>query len=364
MMILDARTASVHFPGIGRYVVNLARALLATAPELPLTLLYDPTAPTRLTLPPAPRIAYPWSPFALSQQWRLPRLLRRLGAQLYHSPYYLMPYRLSLPVVVTCYDLIPLIWPQFFSPGQRLLYRLMHWLALAAAHTVLAISETTRADLIRYLRLDPRRCVVTPLAADPAFTPQEPASVARVRQRYGLPENYVLYCGSNKPHKNLPRLVRAFAALPPTTPPLVIAGHWDRRYPQSQRLAVAIGLAGRVKFIGAPPEEDLAALYSGATVFVFPSLYEGFGLPVLEAMACGAPVICAHTSSLPEVAGEAALFFDPCDETALTQALATVLQDADWRDELRTRGLRRAAQFDWQTTAALTAAVYRNVIVR
>ena len=371
---LDARTATDHFPGIGRYVVNLAHALARIAPGLPISLLYGPSAnPTRLSLPALPRLDCSASPFSLRQQWVVPGQLRRARAALYHSPYYLMPYRPGVPTIVTVYDLIPLVHPQYFSAAQRLIYRLAHLLALQTADIILAISQATKADLIRYCHLSPERVVVTPLAADAHFTPQSPESIASVRQRYALPGNYVLYFGSNKPHKNLVRLVEAFGKsqignrklvlsyVEGSEIALVIAGHWDARYPQAKAMVERLALADRVVFLGPVPEEDLPALYSGATLFVFPSLYEGFGLPVLEAMACGAPVICSNTSSLPEVVEDAALMVNSLDTEELATAMSRVLADETLRQEMRQKGLAQAARFSWERTARETLAVYRQV---
>jgi glycosyltransferase involved in cell wall biosynthesis len=364
--VLDARTATDHFPGIGRYVAGLSAALGRVAPELDLTLLRDPgAAATRLALPPLPLAGCRVSPFAPAQQWRVPAELRRLQATLYHSAYYLMPYLAGVPTVVTLYDLIPLVWPAYYTATQRLIFRVGHRLALAAARMTLVISEATRQDLARYFRVDPARIAVTPLAADPAMRPPPPGQVSAVLKKYNLPEHYVLYVGSNKPHKNLARMVAAWSELPHLKggieSSLVIAGHWDARYPEARQLAAERGLAQNVRFLGPVAEMDLPALYGGARLFVFPSLYEGFGLPVLEAMACGAPVLCSNTSSLPEVAGDAAFLVDPQDETAMTAALAQALADEALRMRLRTAGLARAAQFSWDRTAQATLEIYQRV---
>jgi alpha-1,3-rhamnosyl/mannosyltransferase len=186
-----------------------------------------------------------------------------------------------------------------------------------------------------------------------------------VRRKYGLPEYFVLYLGSNKPHKNLGRLVEAWAQFRNSKfeiRSLVVAGHWDSRYPQAQQKATELGLGEAVRFLGDVSEADLPALYNLATVFAFPSLYEGFGLPPLEAMACGTPVVCANTSSLPEVVGDAALLFDPLDVPALAAALAQALSDADLRTALHARGLARARLFSWERTARETLAVYRQAV--
>lgn len=363
-IVLDARTATDHFPGIGRYVVNLAHALTQIAPDLDLVLLRDPSAQSRLSLPNLRAADCTISPFSIQQQWIVPKQLRDMRAWLYHSPYYLMPYRTGVPAVLTCYDLIPLIYPQYFSAAQRLIYRLAHFLGLKTARAILSISEATRSDLVRHFHIDPQRIVVTPLGADAHFTPQPPNRIAEVRQRRVLPERYVLYFGSNKPHKNLVRLVQAWKLRISDSgfrnARLVIAGQWDERYDEAKQLVEQAGVKDRVVFTGPVSDADLPALYSGATLFVFPSLYEGFGLPALEAMACGTPVACSNTSSLPEVVGEAALTFDPLSVEAIAQTIHRALSDADLRADRRQKGLERAAQFTWERTAQQTLQVYET----
>jgi glycosyltransferase involved in cell wall biosynthesis len=360
-MVLDARTATDHFPGIGRYVVNLAAALHRVEPELDLALLHDPAAPaTRLTLPDLPRIECPISPFSPRQQSVVPGLLHRTGARLYHSAYYLMPYRPGVRSVVTVYDMIPLVYPAYYAATQRVVFRAAHTLALRTVRLGLCISQATRADVAQRFGVSPTRLRVTPLAADPAMTPQSAPTVDELRARCGLPPRYALYLGSNKPHKNLVRLIDAWADACRRAPDctLVIAGHWDARYPEVKARTAARGLEDRVHFTGPVAESDLPALYSGAECFVFPSLYEGFGLPVQEAMACSCPVVCANTSSLPEVAGDAARLVDPTDTEALAAALSEVLADTDLREAMRRRSLAQAARFTWEETARLTLAAY------
>lgn len=366
-IILDARTATDHFPGIGRYVVNLAGALKRVAPDLDLSLLRDSTTPAqRLTLPDLPAIDCAVSPFALSQQWRVRRALRGMRAALYHSPYYLMPYRPGMAAVFTCHDLIPLIFSQYFRAQQRLVYRFTHQLALNSAQMTVAVSQSTKHDLQRFFRVNPDRIVVVHEGVDAHFQPPSHAAIARVKQHYSLPARYMLYFGSNKPHKNLGRLVEAFAQLRLNDQGagigLVIGGHWDPRYPEAKQSIEKLGLTDYTRFIGPVADDDLPALYGGAELFVFPSQYEGFGLPVLEAMACGAPVVCSNRSSLPEVAGDAALLCDPSDVSALAQAMEYIVVDRARQVEWRERGLARAAQFTWARTAWQTVDVYRSVL--
>lgn len=387
--VLDARTAGPHFPGIGRYVRSLAGALaLQLEPSERLTLLVDPqlTLPTgRLPTGMVPTVPLVASPFSIGQQWRVPQAVRRLAADVYHSPYYLMPYRTAAPTVLTVYDIIPLRYPEYSSTRSRLLFRLATRLALGSAQRVIAITENARQDFIREFGIRPERIATIPLAADAAFQPQPAPVIEAVRARHQLPERFVLYVGSNKPHKNLTGLVTAWAELvsgrggdagsaPTGTLPtgrlpggdaasgaeLVIAGAWDPHYPEARQLADSLG-DGRIRWLGQVADADLPGLYAAATVFVFPSLFEGFGLPVIEAMACGTPVICSNVTALPEVAGDAAIQIDPEDTAGLAQALGRVLQDKALQDDLRERGLRRAADYSWERTAAQTLEVYRQL---
>jgi alpha-1,3-rhamnosyl/mannosyltransferase len=356
--VLDARTATPHFPGIGRYVRSLASALVPLlAPEERLTLLVDPLQP--LTLAGAASVSLAASPFSPSQQWRGRGSLAALSADLYHSPYYLMPYFPGAPTVLTVYDVIPLRYPQFSSGRSRLLFRLTTRLALRAARSVIAITENARQDFIGEFGVRPERISAVPLGVDPAFRPAAEAERDAVRAKFGLPARFALYLGSNKPHKNLVTLVRAWMAAPQTGAELVIAGAWDERYPEARRLAEQSG-ATTIRWIGRVAEADLPALYSAAEVFVFPSLFEGFGLPVVEAMACGTPVICSNVTALPEVAGDAAVLIEPEDTASIETALSRVLGSADLRADLRERGLARAAQFSWETTARRTLEIYRQ----
>jgi glycosyltransferase involved in cell wall biosynthesis len=373
-LVLDARTATDHFPGIGRYTFSLAQAMapLLNATER-LTLVRDPSEPSSRDLAALAGeqvhvTEAAVSPFSLAQQWRIPGLLRRLACDLYHSPYYLMPYWPRLPTVVTVYDLIPLLFPQVVSARARLLFRWATALALRAATCVIVTSEATRRDLLRTYQLPSGKVAVIPLAADTGFHPQGPAQIKDTRRRYDLPERYALYLGINKPHKNLERLVEAWhriaqpSAAPSrgAAPILVIAGAWDVRYPECRQRVQALCLDDDVRFLGPVPEEDLPALYSAAMLFVFPSLYEGFGLPVLEAMACGTPVVCSDTSSLPEIVGQAALTFDPLDPAGMAAEIEAALYDEARREKMREKGLERALEYSWTETARRTLRVYRR----
>jgi glycosyltransferase involved in cell wall biosynthesis len=365
-IILDARTITYHFPGIGRYVFNLAQAmrpLLHPGEELVLLRDITQSSPWSLDFLAGEQVQWidvPLSPFSLQQQWVIPSLLRLLQANLYHSPYYMMPYWPGASTIVTLHDLIPLRYPQYFTPVQRLIFAVTARLAVRTACRVIVVSQATATDLHSFFNLPASRLTIIPEAADPIFCPQPVQTIAILRVRLSLPEQYVLYFGSNKPHKNLVRLVEAWANLQPQSVKLIIAGVWDDRYPQAKIKAAELGLSGSIQFLGPVSEADLPALYSGATAFIFPSEYEGFGLPVLEAMSCGVSVACANTSSLPEVAGNAALLFDPTRVEAMAEALSQLITNADLCADLRGRGLRQAGQFSWQQAAHQTLELYRG----
>jgi glycosyltransferase involved in cell wall biosynthesis len=367
IVAIDARTATPHFPGIGRYVGSLIRHLAALPSEFSFAMVLDRPAEEGGLLPQqAVMIHSRHSVRSLSQQWAVRADLHRAGVSLYHSPFYLMPYWPGLPVVVTFYDLIPLLYPRYFTLFQRTVYRFGHALALRRASHAIAISESTKKDLIDEFEIPRAAVSVISLAAGAQFVRVSLERIEAVRAAYGLPERYVLYVGANKPHKNLPRLVESWAMLvrdgriPGVH--LVIAGPWDLRYPEAKAIAAQEGLAGKVIFVGEVPEKDLPALYSGAMLSVLPSQYEGFGLPVLEAMACGTPVLCSTVSSLPEVAGDAAAFCDPGDTSDMAEKLALLLSDRERLGELAEKGIRRAATFTWERTARETLAVYREVL--
>ena len=321
-IVIDGRTATSHFPGIGRYVTNLARNMAGVETDMSVSLIQNPSASSRN--PALKSIPCSLSPFSLRQQWVVPGLLKKNRAALYHSPYYLMPYHLPVPTVLTCYDVIPLIFPEYFTSWQRIVYKVANKLAFRTASKVIAISETTRHDAIRLFGIGENRIQAIPLGVDTRFTASPGPAVGEVRRKYELPDQYVLYVGTNKPHKNLVRLIEAWGIIHRDAAPryaLVIAGYWDGRYPEPKRLAEQMDLSGSVLFTGPIDDRDLPALYTGATLFVFPSLYEGFGLPVLEAMACGTPVACSRTDALAEVAGDVATLFDPVDITLWRIAL-------------------------------------------
>jgi glycosyltransferase involved in cell wall biosynthesis len=364
--VLDARTATPHNPGIRRYVTNLARATsdLLREDEV-LTVLHLRDEPVALGASSAVRAeAVDISPRAFAQQWILPRRLRALEADVYHSPYTLMPYRTPVPSVLTLHDLIPIVYPEHRSGWSQLSVRLATRLALWAADRVVVVSESTQKDLLDHFNVAASRVSVIPEAPDPTFYPRPAHAVEDLRARYDLPDHFALYLGSNEPRKNLTRLIEAWARVVDEDPEavLVVAGQWlpDHEAPRTRADALDLG-ASNLRWLGAIPGDDLACLYTAATMFVFPSLYEGFGLPPLEAMACGTPVACSDVSSLPEVVGDAAVTFDPTRVDAIAEALLRLWTSPNLLMDLWARGIRRAQRFRWADAARQTIALYREL---
>ena len=375
---LDLRFVNDHFPGIGRYVFSLASALVSLDAPHEFVFLSTSDAPRRTHERPGSfaaantrydlghllrasqvrALAAP-PPFSVAGQVALPALLRQARADLFHAPYYLFPYAgLPCPVVVTLYDIIPRLFPRESSLRARLFFDLSTRLALWSARRVITLSRCARDDIARVYRVSPARIDVVYSAADARFRPADPAIVAEVKTRYRLPERYILCVASDKPHKNVGTLVEAWrrsaSGRCEAAPLLVLAGHRDRGVLSFDHPAI--------RDLGAVAEADLPALYSDALIFVYPSRYEGFGLPPLEAMACGAAVICSRAGSLPEVVGDAALLIDPDDPGALAAAIDRVLADTALRAALSDAGRRRAATFSWRRAAEETLKVYARAV--
>lgn len=309
-----------------------------------------------------PRVRIPW------EQMLAPALLRLGAADVYHGVLNVVPLACPTPSVVTIHDLSAFLFPQTFRRVNRLYTQWAIRVAARRARYILAVSEFTRSEIVRWLGVAPERVVVTPNAADARFTPPDPAALEAFRRRAGLPDRFALFLGTLEPRKNLPLLLEAYARIArQIDAPLLVGGAKGWLYEPILARAEQLGLGDRLRFVGYIDQEDQALWYAAATVFVFPSLYEGFGMPPLEAMACGTPVIVSNSSSLPEVVGDpaagpeqaAALIVPATDADALADAMLRVFVNADLRAELRARGLARAREFSWRTTAERTLAVYR-----
>ena len=293
---------------------------------------------------------------------------------LIHGLAFAAPFASSCPTVVTVHDLSFLRYPSAFRPFNRSYLSLITKASTRRAARVIAVSASTRQDVITLLGVPADRVIAIPNGITPEFSPADPGEVSAFRQRAGLPERYILFLGTLEPRKNLVRLLEAYALLrswdqgssaaasAPAVPPLVIAGAKGWFYQEIFARVDDLGLADQVVFPGFVPVEELPWWYRGAELFVYPSLFEGFGLPVLEAMACGTPTITSRASSLPEVAGEGAILVDPEDVKQLAEAIHQVLTTPGLAGQLRAAGLRQATRFPWERTAAATREVYRSVL--
>ena len=364
---VDATAVPARLTGAGVYAAGLLDAL-ARRDDLELEAFCSPGSAAALAAP-GLRL-HPVSVAAAGRPARIAwtQLLaglaaRRRSADLLHGVHYELPLRTRLPALVTVHDLTMLTHPEWHEASKVRYFGWAMRRAVAAARRVLCVSATTAHDLAERLQVDPGRIDVTRLGTD--LRPAGDAQVAALRGRLGLDGPYLLGLGTVEPRKDLPTLVRAFAGLAGGLPHrLVLAGlaGWGQG-----ALAAAVadsGVADRILLCGYLAEADKAALLTGADVFAYPSRYEGFGLPVLEAMACGTPVVTTTGGSLPEVAGDAALLVDPGDPDALAAALAKLAGDPAARQAMAARGQARAATFTWQRCAAETAAAYRRALDR
>jgi glycosyltransferase involved in cell wall biosynthesis len=365
-IVIDGHMIGSGETGNETYISNLIRELAAIDPHNQYTLLT--TAPAlcrdliigRANFGLRPVSANPF----LRIPWQIPYQLRRDPANLLHVSYVAPPLS-PCPTVVSVHDIIYALMPETFSPRDRLMLSSLVPFSMRRAAAVITLSENSRRDILARYNLPPDRVVAIHLAAANRFRPASAAEVERVRRKYSIPEAFILAVGNLQKRKNLLRLIEAFVQTKQAHPlphKLVLVGrqHWGH-----QAILASVRekrMEDQVIFTGYVPDEDLPALYTAADLFVYPSLYEGFGVPVLEAMACGTPVITSNTSSLPEIAGQAALLVAPYNVPDIAEAISTVLLNNDLQHTLRTRGLEQARRFSWTETARQTLAVYEQVM--
>lgn len=402
---IDARWIFEGLSGIGAYTLELVRAMARLERESRYVLLFHvPRVRDRVcadldvaSFPNFSTILLPYGVFSVRNQFALPAFLKREGIQVYHSPNYMIPL-LAFPrsrrgrcrCVVTIHDVIPLVLPQHAPRSRKSrvfpIYRRLMIEVGARAHAIISDSRNSRADVIRQLRIPPDReqdvhavyCGVSdvfrprrevqpnlPFEQVPRPEPRLERSGARASRKSSSGPQTVLYVGRADPYKNLVGLVNAFATvLGKLSFPirLLIVGTPDERYPEAEQRARELGIGHAVTWTGYLPAAELVSAYQQASLLVLPSRYEGFGLPVIEAMACGTPVLCSDIGALREVAGDAALFVNPDDLAALSREIVRVLSDKALAADLSRKGLARASEFTWARTARETLAVYRRVL--
>jgi glycosyltransferase involved in cell wall biosynthesis len=306
------------------------------------------------------------APYSIAEQFRIPLSLAREGVRLVHEPHYVLPPLVRCRSVVTIHDCIHLMFPEYLPNKLAHVYaKGSMWTASKKADRILTVSEASKTDILRFFNVAPEKVEVIYNAIDERFL--APANAERmdlVRQRYQLDHPFVLYVGNIKPHKNIERLIDAFGrarSQGPDNLKLIIIGDEISKYPALRQSVHRHKLDKHVRFLGFQPMETLAAFYRLARAFVFPSLYEGFGLPPLEAMACGTPVVTSNVSSLPEIAGGAALLVDPYDADAIADAMIRAVTDDSLRAEMIAKGVRRARDFSWTQSVKKIHEIYMQV---
>lgn len=369
---IDAHSVGTGLGGNESYATNLIEALGEIDQNNQYTIYVTkreaverfkdrwPNFSVRSTLPHTPLIRIP---ITLTSE------LRRNRVDVLHVQFTSPPVP-PCPVVVSIHDLSFEHLPLTFKRRSRMQLRMTVRRSARQAAQVLTLSEYVRKDVVETYGVDPARVAIVPLAAPEHFSPvRDKKELQRVRQKYGIDENYILSVGAIQPRKNLPRLLQAYSLLrrqqpEGNLPRLVLVGKCAWLYDETLRKISELGLSDLVTLTGHVPEADLPALYSGSSCFIYPSYFEGFGLPPLEAMKCGAPVVVGNRTSLPEVVGDAAVLVDPFEVSEIAAGIARVLNDSGLRASLREKGLERARAFDWRDTARQTLAVYEKAALQ
>lgn len=356
-ILFDARVLGEGMHGIARYCLNLLQQLLAEDRGHEYVVLigrsqvqdwFAPTVPVKWIQTPTPL-------YSIQEQFLIPYRVRGEAFDLFHSPTYTIPLFFSAIGIITIHDLIHLLFPKDYGLRHRLYYSLLVRRAVSRCLRVFTVSEQSQEDIIRLLKGDERRIRVTPNGVEPTWKSQPMDK--EFRDRYGLGQGFILFVGNPRPHKNFPRVLSAFEKL-------ILEDAYEGKL-----AAVGLppqdlpgGLRTRVVFFPGCNDQDLRGLYSGADLLVAPSLYEGFGLPVLEAMACGCPVLVGNQGALPEIVGDAGLTVDPYDVSAISDGMKEVLSDKELNRRMRERGIKQAAKYTWEKTARTVLDTYDSLL--
>lgn len=362
---IDARLVYYHQAGISRYCLQLMRALAEIDKEDQFY-VFQSRRDRRKLVDQSNFQARPlWTPshHAL-EQWLLSLELRFTPLDVLHSPDFIPPFRRHCRSIITIHDLVFLLYPQFLTKGSARYYGQIDQAVRRTDH-IIAVSESTRRDIVRLLGV-PEQMITVIHEAPRRFFHRLPDIdlKPRLNKRFGLERDFILFVGTVEPRKNIPTLLSAFQQLLDHYHPdvdLALAGAPGWLTDEVYSLVNRLKLSDRVHFLGRVSDEELVWLYNATQMLVFPSFYEGFGLPPLEAMACGAPVVASNTSSLPEVVGDAGLLIDPTNPNELTVAMWRLLSDSTLRQEMVAKGFRRAACFSWERAARETLELYRRV---
>lgn len=372
-IFIDARMIIDYLTGIGRYSYNLIDELSRIDRTNQYILLVNDSSLAsfirdksnfKLEIIKA-------KPMSILEQFVIPSVLKRKKADLFHAPSFVIPLKLPCRSVITLHDLTHMVFPKEFRGIVQFYYQFIVKPAIKKAEVVITDSENSKKDIITLLNIPRKKVRVTYLAVDTKMKPVEKSVdiLRKIKTKYNINKKFILYHGNKKAHKNVLRLIEAFHKLCVERRLdylLVITGKREIKsretdFSQIEREVKRFGLDNKVIYTGYISEEDLPLLYNASDLFVYPSLYEGFGLPVLEAMACGIPVVTSNTSSLPEIVGDAGMLVNPYDVNAITGAIYKALTNSELRDQMSKKGLARAKRFSWEKCARETLKLYEGV---
>jgi glycosyltransferase involved in cell wall biosynthesis len=361
---IDARLVHYRQAGISQYTLRLLDELAQIAPDDEFVVFQSRKHRQEIVDRPNFERHSLWTPpHHRLEQFLLPLELAVVELDVLHSPDFIPPFRRKCKSVITIHDLNFLLYPHFLTPQSASYYGQIDQAVRKCDH-IIAVSESTKGDIVRLTGAPADKISVVYEAAHPAFRPlEDPAMLNGVKERLGIERDYVLFVSTIEPRKNVPTLLVAFKRLldsykAPVN--LVLAGEKGWLFDEVFSLVDKFDLEGRVQFLGRVSPEDLLGLYNAAEMLVHPAFYEGFGLPPLEAMACGTPVVVSNTSALPEIVSDAALLVDPTDADSMAVAMWRVLSEESLRREMREKGLRRARQFSWKKAALQTLDIYHR----
>ena len=368
---IDATALPPQPVGAGNYIIQLIRAFAALEGENQFVIFASERGQYLINLPNKPNLE--WKLIGdrhpglrlIWEQTYFSRLIREANVDLLHSLHYTRPLRLFCPSIVTFHDMTFFLYPELHTRTKRIFFPQAIKSSSRRADFVITVSESTRQDAIRLLGLSPDRVITIQHGVDRSFRPLNTIEFGkRVAYKYRLPSKFILYVGLIEPRKNLPLLINAYKKLVDngTDHNLVLVGRFGWMFDELLQQIEKLSLTDKVILTGYVEQEDLPMVYNLCDLFVYPTLYEGFGLPALEAMACGIPVITTDVSSLPEIVGEAGLLVPPDDVEALFQGINNVLNDEDLRLNMARRGTEQAAKFSWDRAARSTLEVYRQAI--
>ncbi|MBU1992373.1 MAG: glycosyltransferase family 1 protein [Patescibacteria group bacterium] len=365
---IDCRMYSPAFTGIGRYVLELTENLFKLDKQNEYVLFFN-NPEYKYFKPPNERVKkvlVDAGHYSFAEQTTFLKKLNKEKLDLMHFTHFNAPLLYNKPFIVTIHDLTLTLFPgqKMTNFTHRMAYHAVIKHAVKKAKHVIAVSNNTKNDLGKFLKADTNKVSVVYEGIAPEFKPIKGHKLELVRGKYDIQKPFLLYTGVFRSHKNLVNLVKAFAVIRKNYKldiQLVITGREDKYYPEVKNTIEQLGLQNEIVMPGLVPEEDLISLYSTATIYVFPSLYEGFGLPPLEAMQCGTPVVCSNASCMPEVCGDAVLFFNPNDLSDIAEKVHTLYKDKNLQKKLIKKGLEHVQKFSWEKMAKETLKLYNSV---